>query len=611
MRIHIFVNKQSIYNHLKKKFSSYEVSPFTSEETAIQQSIAVYQADAAIVEVDLPYREEIQLILNNFEIPIIEFEDDFDEVIRAVKALDPNPPEEVKDDLDVFESVISNEKKGVLQQVKALWAKSKQESNKRSSKKERKVADEADRQAAEEVARQEAERQAAEEAARQEAERQAAEEAARQEAERQAAEEAARQEAERQAAEEAARQEAERQAAEEAARQEAERQAVEEAARQEAERQAAEEAARQEAERQAAEEAARQEAERQAAEEAARQEAERQAAEEAARQEAERQAAEEAARQEAERQAAEEAARQEAERQAAEEAARQEAERQAAEEAARQEASKWQQFIQATRQEAEREANGEAERHDAIDASLEVAASEMNTSFNITKTDRRLGSVTIAIGGYGRRTGASHTSIQLAAYLKTKKEKVACVEVRSVNTSYKYFVTEGTPTQNGGYHLNGVTYYPNWSLDRLPEVYAGGFSFVILDCGGIAEGNAVVANDLLGEFFKAEHTIITTCSSVWDKANLLQLFAVFQQMGWQKSIDIIVQANDRDAYTSVADLIDPKEKKERNIKVYCNPISASPFDVPEESSKMFDELMKVYFRKEERNFVFSFLNRKR
>ncbi|WP_162797683.1 response regulator, partial [Thermomonas haemolytica] len=168
-----------------------------------------------------------------------------------------------------------------------------------------------------------AERQAAEEAARQEAERLAAEQAAREEAERQAAEEAARQEAERLAAEQAAREEAERQAAEEAARQEAERLAAEQAAAEaallEAERLAAEQA---EAERLAAEEAARAEAERLAAEQAA--------AEEAARREAERLEMERiaAARAEAERLEAEriaaaraEAERREAERRAAEAAA--------------------------------------------------------------------------------------------------------------------------------------------------------------------------------------------------------------------------------------------------------------------------------------------------
>ena len=211
----------------------------------------------------------------------------------------------------------------------------------------------AERQKAEEAARQQA---AVEAAAKAQAERQKAEEAARQQA---AAEAAAKAQAERQKAEEAARQQA---AAEAAAKAQAERQKAEEAARQQA---AAEAAAKAQAERQKAEEAARQQA---AAEAAAKAQAERQKAEEAARQQA---AAEAAAKAQAERQKAEEAARQQA---AAEAAAKAQAERQKAEEAAREKAAaEAAAKAQAERQEAERQ---KAEQQKAEEAARQKAAAE-------------------------------------------------------------------------------------------------------------------------------------------------------------------------------------------------------------------------------------------
>ncbi|BFH26177.1 hypothetical protein [Paenibacillus melissococcoides] len=538
MRIHIFVEKESIYNHLKKKIGNYEVSPFTNEERTIQQSIAVFQADAAIVELGLPFREEILHILNNFEIPVINFEDDFNEVIRAIKELDPDQPEEEeKDEITIIEEVIGKEKMGIYERVKSLWAKTRQEN-----------ANKAERKAAEEQERLEAERKAAEEQERLEAERKAAEEQERLEAERKAAEEQERLEAERKAAEEQERLEAERKAAEEQERLEAERKAAEEQERLEAERKAAEEQERLEAERKAAEEQERLEAERKAAEEQERLEAERKAAEE-------------------------------------------------------QEA--WNQFLEASHQEVEQKLT----EKDVHNASEEATVSNVSFSSN-----RHLGSVTIAIGGYGRRTGASHTSIQLATYIKKKKEKVACVEMRSEHSSYKYFITEGTPNQHGGYQLDGITYYPNFQAERLHEVYAGGYSFVILDFGSIVEADRPTDGERLAEYFKADMSIISTFASIWDKGNLVYLMIVLKRMGWKKAASILVQTSCNDSFNGVMNMLDNRERKKGGLQFYRNPLSSDPFKLEEETIQVFDDLLSVYFfNKEEKSSMFSipFLSRKR
>jgi CHAT domain len=105
---------------------------------------------------------------------------------------------------------------------------------------------------------------------------------------------ALREAAEREAAEQRARDQAEREAAEQRARDQAERDAAEQRARDQAERDAAEQQARDQAERDAAEQQAQDQAERDAAEQRARDQAERDAAEQRARDQAEREAAERA-----------------------------------------------------------------------------------------------------------------------------------------------------------------------------------------------------------------------------------------------------------------------------------------------------------------------------
>ncbi|MNW32160.1 hypothetical protein D3C74_90960 [compost metagenome] len=206
--------------------------------------------------------------------------------------------------------------------------------------------------------------------------------------------------------------------------------------------------------------------------------------------------------------------------------------------------------------------------------------------------ERRIGTLTIALGGFGRRTGSSFQAIQLSAFLKSQGMKVACVELAAPHHSYKYFVQSEQKAMNsaGGYAIKGIMYYPNWDTNRLHEVYGAGYQVIVLDCGNIVEINSkgdFVQNESTFEFFKADRSIVTTFTTLWDQANFLQLLMALRHWGFKKKLHLLASVSSVDSNHDLKEYV--KEQKKLNVQYFSTAFVEDPFKLSESSEEAFSE----------------------
>ncbi|GIO80218.1 hypothetical protein J6TS7_38280 [Paenibacillus dendritiformis] len=645
MKLLILVSSEASYKQLREGLSNHEIAPFTLKDSKIQQLIHDYEADVAIVEVGRSDYETLETLLTYYGIGVVDYSGIIEETITEINSIDPERAFR-DNNIAVIEQVVQKPKQKILKRLTRFW---KGSSDRKEEKVEVEHQEEVERERA--AAEEEAERRGAEEGAQEaamlaaqlaeeeaESERAAAEE----EAERRRAEEGAQEAA--MLAAQLAKEEAERERAaaeEEAERRRAEEEAQEAAmlaqlAEEEAERERA--AAEEEAERRRAEEEAQEaamlaaqlaeeEAERKraaAAEEAERRRAEEEAQEAAmlaaqlAEEEAERKRA--AAAEEAERRRAEEGAQEaamlaaqlaeeEAERERA--AAAEEAERRRAEEEAQEAAML---AAQLAEEEAERERAAAAEEAAVSQSdSPKVSSiserrerSELKSQFEIN------GTKVIAVGGFGRRTGSTYTALQIAQFLKAKKMKVACVELAPTpqTAAFKYFVEQGRQA-GGGYHWKGVTYFANWPIERLHELYGGHFSFVVLDCGGIADISDVgeiSERVVISEFFRADVSVVSTFTSLWDSLNFVQLALHLKGKGWSKPIYILAQSSSDDC-AEIKKLIPQGVRRSMEMYFYASFPSQDAFTPEDRIQHSISQVLSMFFT-EKRSSKFSFFAKK-
>ncbi|MCY9771001.1 hypothetical protein M5X06_29950, partial [Paenibacillus alvei] len=335
-----------------------------------------------------------------------------------------------------------------------------------------------------------------------------------------------------------------------------------------------------------------------------------QAEEEAAR---ERAAAEEAKRQQKEQeallaaqQAEEEAAR---ERAATEEAKRRQEEAERAEYVAQK--ATLQELKKAAAELAEATASGKFEKvEEEAEASVNPV-SKVTLLRGKSELNEIHGTKVIAVGGFGRRTGSTYTSLQVAQFLSGKNMKVACVELAPTPQTavFRYFVEQGKPV-GGGYHLRGVTYYANWPLSRIHELYTGQFSFVVLDCGALADISDVgeiMERSNLSEFFRADISIITTFSSLWDSLNFAQLAFYLEAKRWSKPMHVLAQSKLEDC-SEIMNLIPSSVRRNMAMSFYAYSPGQDAFTPEGQIQEAISKVFSVYFP-QKRSSKFSFFRK--
>ncbi|MEK8210414.1 hypothetical protein NST41_33015 [Paenibacillus sp. FSL L8-0696] len=203
--------------------------------------------------------------------------------------------------------------------------------------------------------------------------------------------------------------------------------------------------------------------------------------------------------------------------------------------------------------------------------------------------EKMLGTALIAVGGTGRRTGASHTAIQISNILQELSESVACVELLDPNAGKPVFKKFRSGDQSasieGGFRYKEVDYYPEADMKQYLRVLSGKYDYIVLDLGDCLN------NQYYEEFFRAQVSILTCGSSVWDFDDLLNALDHLYQKGWNKHLCILVNLGDDEAFEMTAKTFSKKEKKHMNVDFYQGPFQPDPFLIDDDNRRNYESML--------------------
>src|SRR5690606_12256704 len=95
--------------------------------------------------------------------------------------------------------------------------------------------------------------------------------------------------------------------------------------------------------------------------------------------------------------------------------------------------------------------------------------------------DRIYGTEAIAAGGTGRRTGNTHTTLELATFLK--KEGFTCAILELLHSTGSPGALHTLETQNKthlnlGFAMDGIDVFPTTSMDVYIQILSSGYQYV-------------------------------------------------------------------------------------------------------------------------------------
>ena len=139
----------------------------------------------------------------------------------------------------------------------------------------------------------------------------------------------------------------------------------------------------------------------------------------------------------------------------------------------------------------------------------------------LTKISRALRRLLIGIAGTEHRVGCTHTAILLANYLRNQGYSVAVLEyVGNSNAILSEVGKSLSVSMNGGmFSYQGVDYYPDFLLSRLPEIHTRNYHFMIVDFG-------VYCEEIREEFGRCIQQIIVSGSKKWERCKIRNVFDV-------------------------------------------------------------------------------------
>lgn len=199
------------------------------------------------------------------------------------------------------------------------------------------------------------------------------------------------------------------------------------------------------------------------------------------------------------------------------------------------------------------------------------------------------GTVIIAIAGSGNRTGTTHSAIQISNILQKLNVSVACVELLDPTTGKPVFEKFKSGDQlasvEGGFRYKEVDYYPEANMKQYLKVLSVKYDYIVLDLGDCLN------NQYYEEFFRAQVSILTCGSSVWDFDELLNTLDHLYQRSWNKHMCIFINLGDDETFEMTAKTFSKKEKKHMNVDFYQGPFQPDPFLVDDDNRIPYEAML--------------------
>lgn len=222
-------------------------------------------------------------------------------------------------------------------------------------------------------------------------------------------------------------------------------------------------------------------------------------------------------------------------------------------------------------------------------------------------TERIVGSVLIALGGVGRRTGTSHSAMRLSRYLSSLSYSVACVELLDNELNKPVFFTYNTeaPTKRSaefGFHYEGIDFFTDVTMQEYIEIHAAGYQYLVVDMGQIVtrSENRNILGQYAQEFFRADLALITTTAAVWDFGNLVSYLDGLWENGWKKPMNILVNLCDDNSFKNLSTVFKKNEKKLLQIDFVQSSFQVNPFELTEDMSESYQRLLSEFLPKEKK-----------
>lgn len=223
---------------------------------------------------------------------------------------------------------------------------------------------------------------------------------------------------------------------------------------------------------------------------------------------------------------------------------------------------------------------------------------QTQTISEVIYKDRIVGSVTIAIGSTGPRTGCTHTAIQSALFLKEQGFEVACVELIDPNVGRDAFHTfktnDGSLKQTGGFSAYGIDFFPQANIEAYLQIISAQYQYVVIDVGRIVQHKTEDYNlSIFGnEFVRADVQMITATPAIWDVQNIVLTLDAFYKWKWDLSWNVIVNLADDKAFKEIEHMFSKKEKEKLRLRFHQNQFQTDPFHITKSHRETFEVLFE-------------------
>lgn len=216
----------------------------------------------------------------------------------------------------------------------------------------------------------------------------------------------------------------------------------------------------------------------------------------------------------------------------------------------------------------------------------------------LTKISRALRRLAIGIAGTEHRVGCTHTAILLANYLRNQGYSVAVLEYAGNEAAILEKIGHSLSVSMGAgmFSYQGVDYYPNFLLNRLPEINTRNYHFMIVDFG-------VYSPEIREEFGRCIQQIIVSGSRKWERCKIRNVFDALAEVCKQNNVageDDVVNYEEMDRQLSCYHyLFSPATDSERKNVI----ADMEPF-----KNVYFSEYVTDPFRGEKCNALASIMN---
>jgi len=210
--------------------------------------------------------------------------------------------------------------------------------------------------------------------------------------------------------------------------------------------------------------------------------------------------------------------------------------------------------------------------------------------------ERIVGSVAIAVGGAGPRSGSTHLALSMAVWLAKEGHTAAVVECRG--ESLAALRTDVPAAAPGGFRWLGTDVFTALGEPWLP-ILSAGYQYVVLDFGNLT---AVGAADE-AEFMRCPLRFLVTGVSAWDLPRTFTAMGNWKEKYVAQEWNVALNFADEMKFREVAESLLPRERKALKLKFWRVPFCCDPSQPPDYR----DWLEPVLPRKKERFSVRDFL----